>query len=226
VPLRLPPLRFSLLGLMALVAYVGLGCAALRYATPLWASALFTLAVGLVMIGLLGAVFRREQARAGWIGFLVFGGGYLLLTCGPWSQGDYLLTNYGLAWLELKLHGEAQVQPQSAWTVSGNPSLMTGYGGGGSTYIDLGVDSNLVFASRMLGGNRLAFWDVGSGQAAYPASQSTFVRVGHSLLSPLIGLIGVVIASWLYAGTKRGQNKASLNPVPSESPFTSAEARS
>ncbi len=203
MPLRLPPLRFSLLGLMALVAYVAMGCAALRYATPLLASSVFTLAVGLMMIAVLGIVLRRDQIRAGWIGFLVFGGGYLLITCGPWPQGNaHLLTNYGLAWLESKLHGETPQEVPLAWTVSGN----TAYAG--SPYIDLGIDRgvtpNLAFTSSMLVADRLTLWDAASGRSLNPATQSPFTRIGHALFSPLIGLIGVLLASWLYAGRKPG----------------------
>src|SRR5262245_18485591 len=106
--LRLPPVRFSLISLMVMVAYVALACAALRYATDLWSSGMFTLAVVLQMVALLCTVFRREQTRAAWIGFLVFGGGYLLLTCGPWShEGSDLVTSQGLVWLGEKMHGEA-----------------------------------------------------------------------------------------------------------------------
>ena len=97
--LRLPRFRFSLLGLMARVAYAALACAALRYSTETWASSIFTLAILSQMIAVLCVVLLRGQSRAAWIGFLVFGGGYLFLSSGPWPQAD-LITNRGLDLVE------------------------------------------------------------------------------------------------------------------------------
>ena len=72
--------RFSLLWLMALVLLVAVGFAALGNPTGLWASALFTLAVFLLCVAVLGAVFRHGRRRAFWVGFATFGLAYLVLT--------------------------------------------------------------------------------------------------------------------------------------------------
>src|SRR5688572_26253710 len=99
--MRLLRFRFSLLGLMAVVAYVAIACAAIRYSTELWASGVFTLAVVLQMVAVICIACRRESARAAWVGFMIFGGGYLILTSGPWSQSmPPLITTHGISWLD------------------------------------------------------------------------------------------------------------------------------
>ena len=52
--------RLSVGGLMALVAYVGFGVAALHNADPFWASASFTIAIGAVSIAPVGALGDRQ----------------------------------------------------------------------------------------------------------------------------------------------------------------------
>jgi hypothetical protein len=58
--------------------------AALRTASDFWLSALYTFAVGLLLIALVAARFRRGNGKAFWFGFAVFGWGFFLLGYGPW----------------------------------------------------------------------------------------------------------------------------------------------
>jgi hypothetical protein len=175
--MRLLRFRFSLLGLMAVVAYVAVACAAVRYSTELWASGLFTLAVVLQMVAVVCVACRSESA---WAGFLVFGGGYLLLALGPWSQSmPPLITSHGITWLDQKLHGEA---PQTAaFAVSGSPWVKS---------------YTTVNASQIL------LWDATTGRSLNANVQPVFQRIGHSLLSPLFGLLGALATLWLYGRTK------------------------
>jgi hypothetical protein len=162
---------------MALVAYAALACAALRYSTELWASSLFTLAIVLQMFAVLRVALHHGQPRAAWIGVLVFGGGYLLLSSGPWPQMD-LITNRGLIWLSQKLHQDP-IEQQQATAVS----FATG---------------TTLSASQVL------LWDASMGRSLVPPPlQPPFLRIGHCLLSPLFGLIGAIVASWLYATSRR-----------------------
>jgi hypothetical protein len=75
--------RLSVGGLMALVAYVGFGVAALRNADPSWASASFTNAIGAISIAPVGAFARQGRARATWAGFAIFGWAYFLVPLLP-----------------------------------------------------------------------------------------------------------------------------------------------
>jgi hypothetical protein len=79
-------LRISIGGLMALVILAGVGFAALRSASELGASLLFTLALGLLATAILGAMFRRGRQQAFWAGFALFGLGSMLLGFGPWAD--------------------------------------------------------------------------------------------------------------------------------------------
>ncbi len=187
--LRLPQFRFSLLGLMALVAYAAVGCAALRYSTDLWASSIFTLAVLAQMIAVLCIALRREQTRAAWIGFLVFGGGYLLLVTGLAPQTD-LITARGLAWLEQKLH--PAVTSEFSLTTSSPPSIA------------YSINSNSPVAT--LTTSRMLLLNAVNGQQIASPSQTPFLRIGHGLLSPLMGLIGAWIAAWLYTTGRKPTN--------------------
>jgi hypothetical protein len=69
--------QFSIRGLLWAVTVLAVGIAALINANVLWQGAIW----GLVLYGLtaaiLLAVYRREQARAYWLGFAVFGWMYL-----------------------------------------------------------------------------------------------------------------------------------------------------
>src|SRR5262249_4779035 len=70
-------LRFTIAQAMALVLLAGIGFAALRSASVLWASAVFTLTVTVLSAALLAAMARRGRARMTWAGFALFGWIYL-----------------------------------------------------------------------------------------------------------------------------------------------------
>jgi hypothetical protein len=90
--------QFSIRGLLWAVTFLAVGIAALINANGLWQGAIW----GLVLYGLtaaiLLAVYRREQTRAFWLGFAVFGWLYLALfltSLGPaqlqfWTRADPL----------------------------------------------------------------------------------------------------------------------------------------
>src|SRR5262249_36511369 len=77
--------RFTLAQLMAVVMLIGFGFAAMRSASVLWASAVFTLTVAILSVAVLGAMARRGRARMTWVGFAFFGWFYLGTTFGPWA---------------------------------------------------------------------------------------------------------------------------------------------
>lgn len=111
--LRMVRLRFSLASLVAAVFVIALWCAALRQSSKLWASALFTLTVGVLFIALLGAVYDRAGRRAFWLGFSLFGWGYHLFVFGPWfrsATNELLLTTRLLKYLAERLgHGSGPI---------------------------------------------------------------------------------------------------------------------
>ena len=42
--------------------------------------------------GILGAIYRRREERVYWVGFLIFGVGYLMLAFGPWGFDSTLIS--------------------------------------------------------------------------------------------------------------------------------------
>ncbi len=79
-------IRFNIANLVAVILILGVGCAALREATDLWVSSIFSLTLGVLLLSILLAVHRREKRRAFWLGFALFGWIYLALTLMPSTE--------------------------------------------------------------------------------------------------------------------------------------------
>jgi hypothetical protein len=65
---------------MALVLFAGVALAALRDPSVWWVGGLVACLIGLLLTACIGAMYRTGRARAFWLGIVVFGGGYLLLS--------------------------------------------------------------------------------------------------------------------------------------------------
>ena len=65
--------RFSILGLLGLVAVVGVGCITLTHATPLAEEIGYTTAFVLLWLGVVAALCHGYPKKAFWIGFSVCG---------------------------------------------------------------------------------------------------------------------------------------------------------
>jgi hypothetical protein len=72
-------LRFSMARLMGVVVAAAVGLAALVKPSPTWAGAIFLVTSGVLGLAIVGALYRRGAPQAWWVGFCVFGWGYLLL---------------------------------------------------------------------------------------------------------------------------------------------------
>ena len=106
------PLQVTLAGLLTAVAAIALCLTALTHASPSWASAFLTGTVAVLFLAVSRAVATRGRSRAFWIGFAVWGWGYLLLVSwspnsDPWrpargarSVHEALLTTKLLGWGE------------------------------------------------------------------------------------------------------------------------------
>jgi hypothetical protein len=70
-------LRISIAMLMGVVLIAAIGFAAVRNASVNWAGVMLMLTCGVLMLGVVGAVCRGPRERAWWLGFTLFGGGYL-----------------------------------------------------------------------------------------------------------------------------------------------------
>jgi len=218
--------RFSIASLILVVLGLGIGFAALRSPTPLWASALFTLALAGVGAAVLAAVFRRGARRAFWAGFATFGALYLVVAFGPWFQqavAPHLITTQGIAALYPRLHPSQQksdrlvmvdwitTQPAPSSTVTTNV-----YDAGGflTTNVNGVVNWSPQQAQAFYTYNPLranAVWST-------TGTPEPFTRIGHSLSALLAALAGGVLAWFLFAtreslDRRRGQ-ELKLDPTP------------
>ena len=75
--------RFRIGSLMGIVLVLAIGFAALKNASATWASAIFLLTCGVLGLAVIGAICRRGADRAGWLGFALFGWGYMALAFWP-----------------------------------------------------------------------------------------------------------------------------------------------
>jgi hypothetical protein len=91
--------RYNIASMLGAISFVAVGFAALREANDQWDSGLFSLTLGLLLTAVLLAVHRTEARRAFWIGFALFGGGYLSLSLIS-SIESRLITTQALTYLE------------------------------------------------------------------------------------------------------------------------------
>ncbi len=70
-------IRFTIGGLMAVVLVLAIGFAALRNANETWSGVMTLATYGALGVAILGIVFRKGAQRAWWLGFFVFGWGFL-----------------------------------------------------------------------------------------------------------------------------------------------------
>jgi hypothetical protein len=84
-------LRFSIASLLMLVLFVAVAIGALREATDIWDSAVFSLTLGLLLVAVLLAVHRTDRIRAFWVGFALFGSVYLAVSLVPQVKSRLLI---------------------------------------------------------------------------------------------------------------------------------------
>ena len=111
----MPRFRVSIAGLLALVALAALWLASIRSATVWWTSISSTLTLGMLLTGVLGAIFLRGPDRAFWAGFALFGMVYLALVNWDWigAQFGHDLTSGLSAMAEAVFPPEQNLNPSN-----------------------------------------------------------------------------------------------------------------
>src|SRR5262245_13920167 len=95
-------IRFTIGRLLVLVVGLAVALAALREATEIWDSGVFTATLGLLTASVLRAVHRSDRKRAFWLGFALFGWSYQIASLLP-PIGPRLLTTKALVYLDSKV---------------------------------------------------------------------------------------------------------------------------
>jgi hypothetical protein len=76
-------LRFSIANLLAVVALIGVGLAALNSPSSVIAGLLALATLAVILLAILGTVYRSDEARAFWLGVALFGGSYFVVALTP-----------------------------------------------------------------------------------------------------------------------------------------------
>jgi hypothetical protein len=108
---------------MALVLFAGVALAALRDPSVWWVGGLVACLIGLMLTACVGAMYRTGRARAFWLGIVVFGGGYLLLSrvlSTDATGNPVALTNRALDTLALNLRSAPRVGAKVYAEMDGN----------------------------------------------------------------------------------------------------------
>ena len=191
--------RFSLRQLMALVAFVAIGCGGLIRPSVYLASLIFTGTLLVLLVAILGAVGRRGPARVFWIGFAIAGSGYLWLA--HWADEesytvstDWRLQTSGPLFTTklLRLAHEAlHPPPPAGFRGTGG---MGGMGGGGMFALPLEPAAAPVFGQMAIPSPASA-----ATAAAYETERNAFMRIGHSLCALLFAYLGGQLARYFRA---------------------------
>jgi hypothetical protein len=183
--------RFSIAGLMAVIALVGVTFAALHTPTEFSASAMLTLALAASGVSLLGRVSTSGTDRATWTGYLVFGTGYLAMCVGPWCDEHvmpYLVATPFIDEQYSKMEYTPRHAGERVWTSVDAREYAGGYvfgavdaeAGGFDVAHDRGTTSRYRAAQLR------------------PISPSGYRRLCHSALSLWLGLFGMVLARHFF----------------------------
>ncbi len=172
------PIRFSIAGLMGIVVMAAIGLAALRNASETWAGAMLLLTCGVLALAVVGVVCCGGSERAWWLGFALFGWGYLALSCWLWAEdrSPRLPTLVLLDALSTKLG----VTPPGAGGMGG--------AGGGMRNVGLFTVMGQFGGIGGFGGN-----------AAGVVTPGSYALVGHCLWVLLFAVLGGTLSSFLFA---------------------------
>lgn len=179
-------MRFSLVGLLGAVMLCAVAIASLRFANELWACVVFTATVAALSFGCL-ALLCSIASRPLWIGFTLFGWGYLALAFGPWfgqNVGPFLLTTRLLNAVQSSLQTSIPVSVASPGSAGGGGAMMPGNSPGGSMPGGGGPG---------MGGPMLSGFG-GGGTVLTGPSIETVYRIGHSWFAILAGMVGAALA--------------------------------
>jgi hypothetical protein len=109
-------LRYNIAGALGAILFVAVGFAALREADELWGTWLFSLTLGLLLFAVLLVAHRTGDRREFWIGFALFGWGYLSFSLIPSIEARLIVTK-ALSYLHqsrifgIRAHGLGELSP-------------------------------------------------------------------------------------------------------------------
>jgi hypothetical protein len=185
--------RFTIANLLIIVLFLGIAFAALREASDIWDSAVFSLVQGTVLLSILRAIHGTGGGRAFWLGFAICGGAYLWLSVMPLFEFR-LVTTHALLYVDSKLPGR--------------PGLYEQLIGGAGGYVQQ-TAFDPVFADTPqptilnVTNRPWALWTAQSAPLPLHSKTVMFIRIGHSLLAVIAGCVGGSFSVYWYARQQR-----------------------
>lgn len=183
--------QFSLLTLLLAMAGVALICLALRSPNELWATAVFAAVLLSLGFAALAAVYRGGRWRAFAVGFLVLGAGYwglVLLTERDQAYGQPRLpTTRWAVMLFTLLHQENATIMTPVYTapVAYTVQVATVAGTPPPPPLPAPTAPTLAYMPQQIRQSQFA--------------TETFLDISHQSLAMLLGVLGGIVAQWLYA---------------------------
>jgi hypothetical protein len=212
-------MRFSIARLAAIICLCGVGFAALHSPSYLWANAIFTAALVLLLIAAIRTVFDRGRSRAFATGFLIAGGTYFAACFVPVVREAICVRLVTEPLLDLTYPIVAPTQPPPPPTAA-SPGM---YGG------MMGSSGSSAMAMMMMGGmgstppapapppSRWSAWTepdrtVGVGfqiGTVNLVSSEAYRQIGHSLAVIVVGILGGFYARHRFDRSRAAENAAS-----------------
>jgi hypothetical protein len=189
--------RFSIRTLMAFIIVSALGLATLRNANDWWAGTMLFVAIAAVGIAMVAAVIMRGRERSWWAAFAFFGGAYLVLTFAPGFSTEVMPRLVTTKALDV-MHSEFV----SSTTQARLPQILWWQHEQALERVDRLRAENQRPGDRELDSAMRILINLET-QLHGAADQRDFVRVGHSLVALLAGLVGGMVALWLHSRRDR-----------------------
>ena len=197
------PIRFTIASLLVVVLVTAFGFAAIRESNDVWDSGVFSLTLSAMLLSILLAIHRRGSRRAFWLGFALFGSGYLALSLVPAIESRLMSTKV-LAYLDSKVPGRSLAN--NLYT------LLNGrIGGDNLQAVTFAPDGNQLAISSQSGVVRI--WDIASGKplGGWGGTTENFVRIGHSLFALLAGWLGGLLSRRFCQSSVAGEPSTPSN---------------
>jgi hypothetical protein len=181
--------RFSIRTILIIIAYAAIALPGLVHPTRAWVGVMYGITVVLLFYSIVTAIYQTERARAFWIGFALFGVGYLGLLFGPFAELSLRLPTTQLLGSSCEIfHGPASYPAQNPYSSWLSPS------------------SPLSFV-------------VPSSPSGYTNNPTEvpymFVEIGQAIFAMLFAALGGVIAQYQYA-SRAGKETVRTRPSMSE----------
>jgi hypothetical protein len=195
--------RFSILNLMGLVLTVAIAIAALRNADDYWAGALLLATSLIIGIAVLGGILGMGRSRAGNLGFAVFAGGYFAMAFLGLSEAN--MTKLPTYWLLSYVNQRVlPVQPFRIM-IAGT----SGQAASGVAFTSFASPTANTFSVvNVASSTQVPPTASGLWKSLIPGAVNieAFNVIGHCIFSLLSGLLGMIIARWIWARRVLAEN--------------------